>query len=252
MNRALILLCLIATFVPVLSQAQAPRKDVYANPGNLKVLPKDTDSKTLSDTMKGFAVGLGVRCETCHVGEAGQPLDTFDFESDDKEMKRKARIMMKMVRDINRKQVPKLDRVEKASRVEVRCVTCHRGLQKPMLIQDVLDDELAGNGIDATLEKYAALREKYYGSHSYDFSEFTLPMYAQGLAKPGNMDAAIALAKVNTENLPESYYSHFVLAELYRAAKQKEPAIEYYQKAIKLEPKAAAFLQSRIDALNSE
>ncbi len=43
------------------------------------------------NVMRGFAMGLGVRCEHCHVGEPGQPLGSFDFVSDEKPTKEKAR-----------------------------------------------------------------------------------------------------------------------------------------------------------------
>ena len=154
------LFCLIL-FLPALALSAGDRKDVYADPENLKVLPEDISSPELSNTMKGFALGLGLRCENCHVGEAGQPLETFDFASDEKDMKQKARLMIRMVEEINGRLVPKLDDIEKASRVEVRCVTCHRGQQKPMLIEDVLDEELAGDGLDAALTKYASLRDEF-------------------------------------------------------------------------------------------
>ena len=140
------------------------RKDIFANPQNLKVLPEDISSNELSDTMKGFALGLGVRCENCHVGEAGQPLDTFDFESDEKAMKRKARVMVRMLADINEDYVPQLNEIEDARRTEVRCVTCHRGRPQPKLIEDELDDRLLDSGIEAALTRYAELREEFYGS----------------------------------------------------------------------------------------
>jgi hypothetical protein len=69
----------ITFLLPALLTAQEGKKDIYADPQNLKVLPEDISSEELSNTMKGFAMGLGVRCETCHVGEAGKPLDTFAF-----------------------------------------------------------------------------------------------------------------------------------------------------------------------------
>ncbi len=59
------------------------KKDVFANPQNLKVLPKDISSRELGSTMKGISMGTGLRCEGCHVGEAGKPLTTFGFESDE-------------------------------------------------------------------------------------------------------------------------------------------------------------------------
>jgi hypothetical protein len=48
---------------------------------NLKVLPEDTPPRQVVGIMRGFAIGLGVRCTYCHVGEEGAPLSTYDFAS---------------------------------------------------------------------------------------------------------------------------------------------------------------------------
>jgi len=238
--------------ISAVSLAQQAKKDIYADPENLKVLPENISSKDLSNTMKGFAMGMGVRCEACHVGEPNTPLDTFDFGSDEKAMKRKARVMIKMVQEINDIYVPRLDEIEDSQRVEVRCVTCHRGQQQPKLIEDVLDEQLAENGLEATLNKYAELREAFYGSHSYDFSEFTLPMYVQELADKEKIPEAIALTKINASHFPDSYYTFFVLAELYKTSSQSELAIESYARAIELNPRAERFLGTKIAELRAD
>lgn len=245
-------LTVTAALWPLVTGAAEQQPDIYADPQNLEVLPDDITSQGLRETMKGFALGLGVRCETCHVGEAGQPLDSFDFESDEKAMKRKARVMLKMVGDINGEYVPRLNEIEDATRVEVRCVTCHRGRPKPMLIQDELDETLADAGPDEAVARYAELRESFYGSHSYDFSEFTLPMYGEGLARRGQLGAAIALLQINAENFPESYYTQFILAELHNAADDKTAALAAYNRAVELNPRAAPLLGPKIAALENE
>ncbi len=252
MKPALHFLIAMTVFVSFAINAVEEKKDIYANPQNLKVLPKEISSKELSDTMKGFALGLGVRCETCHVGEAGQPLDTFDFDSDKKAMKRKARVMVQMLADVNSDYVPQLNEIEDAKRVEVRCVTCHRGRPQPKLIEDELDEQLADAGLEAALARYAELRENFYGSHSYDFSEFTLPMYVQQLAAREQLAAAIAVLQLNVGNFPQSYYTQFVLAELNSAADNKAAALDAYAKAIELNPRAAPFLEPKIAALKDK
>jgi len=249
MKSTRVFLLIIAVIVPALSNAQQARRDVFADPQNLQVLARDISSADLSSTMKGFAMGLGLRCENCHVGEPNTPLTTFDFASDEKAMKRKARVMLGMVQDINNSYVSKLNEIEDKQRVAVRCVTCHRGQQQPKLIEDILDETLAENGLPATLDKYAELRKEYYGSHSYDFSEFTLPMYVQGLAGTDQGDTAVALSLINAENFPDSYYSHFMLAESYAASGQADKAIVSYTRAIELNPRAQSFLEQKMAAL---
>lgn len=246
------LLLLIALITSAPSLAQQERKDVFANPQNLKVLPDDISSAELGDTMKSFAMGLGVRCESCHVGEPGAPLETFDFESDEKDMKRKARVMISMVQEINGNLVAGLNDIEHAKRVEVRCVTCHRGLPQPKLIEDVLNETLADGGAEAVSAEYNKLRTEYYGSHSYDFTEFSLPMYAQELAARDQAEAAISLARINTENFPESYYSFFVLGELYNSAAQTDAAINSYRRAAELNERARPFLDAKIAELSKQ
>ena len=251
MSSTKILLSLILIVIPITTLAQQ-RVDVFADPENLKVLPKDISSDELSTTMRGFAMGLGVRCETCHVGEPNTPLHTFDFASDEKAMKQKARLMIKMVNEINGELVPRLDDVEKADRVSVRCMTCHRGQPQPNLIEDVMDHQLAENGVDAAVSEYVKLREEYYGSHSYDFSEFVLPMYTQGLAATDQSDAAIAIAEVNAKYFPESSYTAFVLGDLYAAAGQTELAIKNYSRSIELNPRAEPRIRPMIEALTGD
>jgi polyisoprenoid-binding protein YceI len=72
-------------------QAQLPTKFT-----NLQVLPKDIAPRELVDGMKGFTRALHVRCNHCHVYAGSDPDDlaTYDFASDDKELKRSARALM--------------------------------------------------------------------------------------------------------------------------------------------------------------
>ncbi len=253
MNKVIVSMLASVLLWPALLAAQEARRDIYADPQNLQVLPEDISSKKLSETMKGFATGLGVRCETCHVGEAGKPLTTFDFKSDKKPMKEKARVMLRMMDDINNKYVASLDEIEKEDHhVDVRCVTCHRGQKHPELIEDVMDRQLAEGGTEAAVTRYGELREKYYGSHTFDFSEFTLPLYAQGLARQGQTEAALALLDINAGHFPESYYTHFLLGEVHSVAGDKDAALANFEKAIELNPRAEGFLRQRIETVKSQ
>ena len=63
---------------------------------NLQVLPKDIPRAQLVSTMRGFAGALGVRCTHCHVGP--DDLQGMDFATDEKESKKIARTMLRMVR----------------------------------------------------------------------------------------------------------------------------------------------------------
>ena len=93
---------------------------------NAKVLPKNTPPDRLRDTMRRFAISLGVRCTFCHTGTEQMPFVQRDFSSDANPRKNVARAMMLMVDRLNR-DLPKIA----ASDARVTCYTCHRGASEP-------------------------------------------------------------------------------------------------------------------------
>jgi photosynthetic reaction center cytochrome c subunit len=103
---------------------------------NLRVIPKDAPPDVVITAMKNFTRALGVRCQFCHVGEEGMPLEKFDFVADAKPQKETARLMMRMAGEINAtltKAMP--DAPQKG--FQVTCYTCHRGAQHPQHSPDV-------------------------------------------------------------------------------------------------------------------
>lgn len=107
----------------------APAQTVFppATLTNLQVLPKDTPPQAVIREMRGMTVGLGVRCQYCHVGREGMPLEQFNFASDEVDKKAVARSMIRLVRTIN---LTLADRVGSAG--PVTCYTCHRGSPRPV------------------------------------------------------------------------------------------------------------------------
>lgn len=227
---------LASLLISTISGAQQ-RPDIFANPKNLKVLPKGISSAELRNTMRSFALGLGVRCSHCHQGEEGKPLSTYDFPSDEKETKRIARKMLKMVSEIN-ETVTDLDRGDDHRYVEVNCITCHRGQDRPRLMPEVLSIALAeadGN-IDAVIETYRGLRDRYYGTHTFDFSEFPVNGLAFRLLAQERVNDSIALFKMNAEYHPDSSSAISALGRGYEDNGQLEKALDHYQKALELNP----------------
>jgi hypothetical protein len=102
---------------------------------NLQVLPKDASARVVVAAMKGFANNLGVRCQFCHIGEEGLPLEQFDFVSDDKATKKTARAMMRLTNDINRQLDASIPPAAGAE-ARVTCMTCHRGKSKPTNLKE--------------------------------------------------------------------------------------------------------------------
>jgi len=203
-------------------------------PQNLQVLPKDMSRQQVTQVMRSFTVALGARCSTCHVGEEGQPLSTYDFASDDKPMKVKARAMLRMSQTINDTYLAELPE-RREPNVRVTCVTCHRGVSRPQPIESVVQETLDQEGIDTAIERYRALRERHYGGFAYDFTERPLAVLAEGLAE-GSADAARRILETNLEFNPRSAASLFGLARIYDAAGDKERAIENYRKGLEIMP----------------
>ena len=102
-------------------------------PTNLQVLPKEFTRQQVVQVMQQFTMGLGVMCNYCHVEMAGAPPNAngqipIDAASDDKPAKKTARVMMRMVGDINKTLSSELG---KSDVVQVQCITCHRGAAIP-------------------------------------------------------------------------------------------------------------------------
>src|SRR5262245_296670 len=89
------------------------------------------------NVMRGFTGALGVRCQFCHVGQEGQDLSTFDFASDDKPTKLKARVMIQMVQAITQQYLSQLHDREQPP-LDVGCMTCHRGVMLPRPLADIM------------------------------------------------------------------------------------------------------------------
>lgn len=198
---------------------------------NLKVLPKTIDPRTLISTMRGYAQALGVRCVHCHVGREDQPLDSVNFDSDDKRPKRVARVMMHMVMHINGEHLAEVtDRPKPV--VEVRCATCHRGVARPRLLDDELTLMLADSGLDAAARRYRSLHEQYYGSGAYDFREGVLAQVARSEAMAQRLDNAIGLLKLDAEYYPTSGNIPFLMGEAYLQNGDTAAALASYRDAL--------------------
>jgi hypothetical protein len=86
---------------------------------NIKVLSGIPQAQ-LIPMMNFFAASLGVRCNFCHVNNAGQ----WDYPADTKPEKNTAREMIAMTLSVNK--------TTKGTNGEVSCFTCHRGRTSPV------------------------------------------------------------------------------------------------------------------------
>jgi Photosynthetic reaction centre cytochrome C subunit len=172
---------------------------------NVKVIPKNTPPIQVVGMMRNFAGALGVRCQFCHVGQEGMPLAQFDFAKDEKRTKLVARQMMRMVQEINRRidSLPH-DHGQPHDSLRVTCNTCHRGISRPVPLEQVVQETAQSAGADSASRVYRALRERYFGRAAYDFGEPTLNVAAFRLGRAGKFDEAFAILKLNEEQFPTS------------------------------------------------
>ncbi len=173
---------------------------------NLEVLPKDISKDDLSAVMLGNLRGLGLPrrqsqgCLFCHVGDPETPRDSWDMASDGKPEKRKAREMMAMTADINRRLAGLEDRL--APNLEVTCYTCHAGRTDPRPLPVRLRASYESGGAGGLAETYRDLRERYYGADAYDFRPGVLSGVAFWVILE-DLDAAIAVFDKWLEAHPE-------------------------------------------------
>lgn len=97
------------------ADAQITSRQKYKNIKVLKDLPADQ----LIPYMHAYNTALGVKCDFCHVINP----DHSGFEKDDKPMKRKAREMILLTKDLNGKY--------KTIDKKATCAMCHHGHAEP-------------------------------------------------------------------------------------------------------------------------
>lgn len=220
-------------------------------PKNLQVLPKDMTRSQVTGIMRQFAMALGVRCEHCHAA-APQPANAepagggrggrgggpqLDYALDDKETKKVAREMIKMVADINGKYLPATGRTF-TDLTRVSCETCHHGLAKPRTLRAALTEAVeTSGGADSAIKLYRALRLRYYGSAAYDFSEPSLNETGNQLGQSADQrQAAIAILRLNLEFFPTSVPTLTNLANLSVAVGDTAGAVAAVNQALQVQP----------------
>ncbi|HEX6944153.1 MAG TPA: hypothetical protein VF128_14595 [Gemmatimonadaceae bacterium] len=225
-------------------------------PKNLQVLPRDMPRNQVTAIMRTFTMALGVRCEHCHTedaaataaaaaaaanapaggrgGRGGGPV--LDYSLDDKENKKIAREMMKMVADINGKYLPATGRTF-TDLTRVTCETCHHGLAKPRTLRAALTEVVQTSGPDSAIALYRALRLRYFGAAAYDFSEPALNETGNQLGQvAANRKAAIAILKLNLEFFPASIPTWMNLANVTLASGDTAGAVEAINRALAIQP----------------
>jgi len=246
---------LFAVCLPLLAEPVAAQGFRWPEePKNIQVLPAEAKGQVLGQIMRGYTRALGVRCEFCHVGQGGN-LAEFDFPADDKPAKEKARIMYEMVQAINTTHLDKLTElgVPASSRVEVTCVTCHRGNARPVMLGDVLAATIDSAGVDQAVTQYRQLRERSYGGFTWDFSTRTLAELSQRLAGEGKSAAALRMAQLALEVNGESVQGFLALATAQARAGNRAEAIAAFERAEAMAPEQQkGFIRQQIERLRQQ
>jgi hypothetical protein len=231
MRVAVLLWFLAAT--PALAQNRFPPDSLV----NLKVLPRAMTPREVVDVMRGFTRALGVRCSTCHLGEEGQPLTTYDFASDERRGKLVAREMMRMTQTINEQTIARLPERPDSS-LQVTCATCHRGVSRPVPLERLIVQAVMVSGADSAVRAYRALRETYYGRAAYDFSEGTLVIAAQQLSQQQRFGDAIALLDLDNEFYPRGAELMLATGDVHRARGDTASAVKAYRETLVRNPRS--------------
>jgi tetratricopeptide (TPR) repeat protein len=209
--------------------AQIPEKFT-----NLEVLPADISRPALVMAMRRIAGSLSFRCNNCHVGGDPNTLEGVDFASDSLETKRIARQMMRMVKAINRDYLAGIS--DSADRVEVTCLTCHRGVTRPEAIPSIMTRLTATRGLGEAIAEYRRLRDRYYGSDAYDFSDLALRILAESMATSGARDQALEFLELNLEYYPKSSPTVAMMGRITIAKGDTARGVELLRQALALAP----------------
>lgn len=242
--RTLIRLVVVAAVVA----AQPLAAQIPQTFENLQVFPKDIPRDTLIQIMRGFTMSLGVRCTFCHVEKAaaaGAPAPgggggggggglNLDFYKDDKDNKKTARHMLRMVDSINNKFLASIPNRDDPP-TNVTCITCHRGVMKPITIESVLLATTARAGVDSAIARYRMLRNDI-ALGRYNFSEQPVAEVARRLGEQGKHADAVKLMEMLQQFYPNSVSIDLQIAELHIAAGNRDAGIARYRAVLAKNP----------------
>ena len=214
------------------------------NPKNIKVLPDSIRGPRLGQVMRGFTGALGVRCEYCHVGQGD--LSNFDFASDEKPTKQKARVMLTMLQAINGTHLAELGE----KRMTVTCSTCHHGLSRPQALEDVLEAAVDSAGIGAATAKYDELRKRYYGGYSYNFGRGPLTVLGERMIQRQKFSEAVKFLQLEIAGNGEDVRTLMALGGAQVQAGDKDGARKTFDQALAIAPDGMKpMIQQQVDRM---
>jgi hypothetical protein len=236
---------------PPPSPAPSPAAEM---PRNVKVLPRDwTRAQVVDRVMKKWTADLGVRCQYCHVGEEALPMKQWDFASDARPTKQRAREMYLMLDEVNRRlgAMPALH--DQAAAPLATCFTCHRGQPRPQRIDDVFAATLGARGLDAAIAEYRELRDANLASGGYDFSVKPLVRIARARLEANDAAGADQVMQLALGLGFDTLSTRSTLAEIAVAQGDRAKARAHLEKALSLakNPAEREFVQDAMKALDT-
>ncbi len=252
MRKKKLLMCIPSISIGILTvtaHAQIPM-EVFQNPKNLKVLAPDISPEELRARMFSFGQQVGIRCSKCHDFKPDTPFAERDYASDKKELKRVAREMMLIVQDMN-SAVSAIDRGPDHKAITVQCVTCHRGVNQPRQIEEIIESSVREDGLTSAIEQYRELREVWYGTGTYNFSAWRLGGIAQSIFDNGDTESGMQVHALNLELNGNDGSVYFHRAESYEKQGRIEDAITDFERALELDD-SFGFLKGRIPRLKEQ
>jgi tetratricopeptide (TPR) repeat protein len=122
----------------------------------------------------------------------------------------------------------------------VQCITCHRGVARPVPLATLIGDVAASAGADSAIRAYRALRTRYYGRDAYDFSDFPLNSAAFTLARAGKFDDAFALLRLNEELFPTAASTYLFRGNITLRTGDTAAAEAAFREALRRDPQSEA------------
>lgn len=221
---------MVGSAVPRPAHSQTAQK-----PRNLMVLPADLSRDSVVTIMRFVvASGLGVSCSFCH-GAPGVPFDSIDYASDERQTKRTAREMMRMVSRINDELLPAIPG-RGTPPLTVQCITCHRGAPRPQMLEDTLATTLTALGPDSAVAVYERLKQRYTGRFAYDFGQRSINTLAQRLIEQHRLLEARQMLELNIREHPEAWDPVYILAQVLETLGEKDLAIAQYRRVLTILP----------------